>query len=106
MEFFDYDPHSGTTDYFEMDSEGMIRIRSEQDVGPLLDLNASLRNEGIKNIKGSWLRHYATVPMTVILELRQKGVDFYNPDHSKRVFQEIESNYPYLKVDNMKHIPK
>ncbi len=104
MELFDYDPETGQTDYFDYDHlTGKFTITTVEDVQPLLDLNASYRNEGIKNVKGSWIRHYATVPMTVILEMKKKGIDFYNEDHSKRVFQEIEANYPYLKVDNMRH---
>jgi len=41
--------------------------------------------------------------MTVILEMRSKGIDFYDKDHQGRVIQEIEANYPHLKVDNMRH---
>jgi hypothetical protein len=105
MDFFDYDPETGRTDYFDLDHlTGRVQIRTVEDVEPLLDLNASLRNEGIKKISNKHgLRHYATVPMTVILELKQKGIDFYDRNDAKRVFQEIETNYPYLKVDNMRH---
>ncbi len=107
MDWFDYDPLTGQTDYFDLDPmTGQVAIRTEEDVQPLLDLNASYRNEGIKHVKGAPLRHYATVPMTVILEMRNKGIDFYNKDHAKRVLQEIEINYPNLKVDNMRHSVK
>ena len=105
MELFDYDPVTGASYYFDHDeSTNKTYIRTEQDVKPLLDLNMSLRNEGIKHLpSGALLRHYATVPMTVILELKQKGIDFYDQNDAKRVFQEIEANYPLLKVDNMRH---
>lgn len=103
MDLFHYDPFTGASEYFDMDPDGRISITTQEDVQPLLDLNAAYRNEGIKSVKGSWLRHYATVPMTVILEMRNKGIDFYNKDHAKKVLQEIESTYPYLKVDNMRH---
>ena len=107
MEWFDYNPETCETDYFDYDYlTGKIQIRTEQDVAPLLDYTSALRNEGIKHVNGAWIRHYAIVPMTVILELRQKGIDFYNPDHARRVHIEIETNYPNLKVDNMRHIPK
>ena len=105
MELFDYDQVTGASYYFDHDeSTNKTYIRTEQDVKPLLDLNMSLRNEGIKHLpSGALLRHYATVPMTVILELKQKGIDFYDQNDAKRVFQEIEANYPLLKVDNMRH---
>lgn len=106
MELFNYDASTGQTEYMDVDSEGIVSLRTEEDVQPLLDLNQSFRNEGIKNVKGAWIRHYATVPMTVILEMRNKGIDFYKKDHQKRVFQEIEANYPHLKVDNMRHSVK
>lgn len=107
MDLFDYDPVTGQSTYFDFDPlDGKTYLRTEEDVQPLLDLNAAYRNEGIKNAKGSWIRHYATVPMTVILAMRVKGINFYNKDHQKRVFQEIEINYPHLKVDNMRHSVK
>jgi hypothetical protein len=38
------------------------------------------------------------------MELKQKGIDIFNPDHEKRMFQEINTNYPYLKtVDHKNH---
>jgi hypothetical protein len=103
-EFFHFDEFSGATEYTDFDPiTGQCHITTEQDIQPLLDLNASYRNEGIKHVNGLSFRHYASVPMVVILELRKKGIDFYNRDHLKRVLQEIEINYPYLKVDTMKH---
>ena len=103
-EWFNFDEFSGTTEYTDFDPiTGQCHITYEQDVQPLIDLNTSLRNEGIKHVNGAPFRHYATVPNVVILELRRKGIDFHNRDHLRRVLQEIETNYPYLKVDNMKH---
>lgn len=107
MEFFDYDAVTGITEYFDMDPmTGQVSIRSEENVQPLLDLNLSLRNEGVKNVKGSPIRHYATVPATVILEMMNKGIDFYDRNDFPKVIAEIEANYPKLKVDNMRHSVK
>jgi hypothetical protein len=107
MDFFDYDAATGQTSYFDMDPlTGKIQIRIEEDVAPLLDLNAAFRNEGIKNVKGLPFRHYASVPMSVIMEMHLKGIDFYDKNDAPRVFREIETNYPYLKVDNMRHSVK
>ena len=57
-----------------------------------------LHREDIK--KGWW--HYATIPPIVQLQLRAKGINISDPDHQKRMIQEINTNYPYLKcVDGM-----
>ena len=107
MDFFDYDPISGTTEYFSFDySTGIAKVTAVQNLQPLLDHNQALRNEGIKHVTGAPIRHYATVPQTVILEMLMKGIDFHNNDHQGRVIQEIEANYPHLKVDNMRHSVK
>jgi hypothetical protein len=105
MDLFDYDPVTGASYYFDHDeSSNKTYIRTEQDVKPLLDLNMAYRNEGIKKLpSGAMLRHYASVPMTVILEMRAKGIDFYDQNDARKVIQEIEANYPLLKVDNMRH---
>lgn len=107
MDFFSYDPLTGTTEYFDFDhSSGVAKVTAVQELQPLLDHNLALRNEGIKNVKGAPIRHYATVPQTVILEMLAKGIDFHNVDHQGRVISEIEANYPHLKVDNMRHSVK
>jgi hypothetical protein len=104
MELFDYDPMTGATEYYDFDPmSGQAKVTAVQELKPLLDHNLALRNEGIKNVKGSPIRHYATVPMTVILEMKSRGIDFYDKNDAPKVFREIESNYPHLKVDNMRH---
>ena len=110
MDFFDYDPLTGVTDYFDMDPEGKIHITSKQDVKPLLDHNAALRNEGIKDgpdKKGhAMMRHYASVPQIVIMEMLNKGIDFFAKDDFPKVIAEINANYPYLKVTNKNYAVK
>lgn len=99
-EFLDYDPITGITHYFEHDdATNLSSIRSVQDVEPLLDYTRSLANAnaadgGIK--KGWWL--YAKIPPVVQLQLRQKGIDINDPTATKRIIQEINENYPALKV--------
>lgn len=107
MDLFEYDPVTGITEYFDMDPmTGAVSIRSEENVQPLLDLNLSMRNEGIKHVKGSPIRHYATVPATVIMDMLNKGINFYKREDFPRVISEIETNYPKLKVDTMRHSVK
>src|SRR5688572_22952121 len=106
-EFFDYDPLLGVTKYFDYDeSKGDAVIRSEQDLQPLLSRNAELRNTGATDygIKGEFW-HYASIPPVVQLELRRKGIDIYSKDKTmiRRMFDEINANYPALKVTQKAH---
>ncbi len=43
--FFDYDPLTGTTEWFEATDDG-FRIYTEMDAAPILDLNAHKRSMG------------------------------------------------------------
>lgn len=99
-EFFDYDPLTGVRHDYEYDAEtGNATIHTSQDVSALLDYNKILANDSLtdKGIKENWWL-YAKVPPVVILQMRKKGIDFYNRDHFQRVLQEINSFYPALKV--------
>ena len=104
MDLFDYDPLTGTAEYFDYDPmSGAAKVTAVQELTPLLDHNLALRNEGIKHKTGSPIRHYATVPLTVILEMKKNGIDFYDKNDMPKVLKEIEATYPHLKVDNMRH---
>lgn len=105
-EYFDYDPLTGIKYFTEQEGDDTLLIRT-QDVQPLLDRNKAMANEGVmdKGIKESWW-HYCDIPAVVELELRKKGIDIYNPDHGRRMFEEINCNYPYLKRTHKKHVGK
>ena len=100
----DHDPATGVTEWFEYDPVAdEVTIYSEQknrDIKAFLDLATKKRNneeatkQGIK--KGFW--HYATLPPHVIVELKAKGIDVFNPNHTKAVVKEINANYPATKV--------
>ncbi len=103
-QFFDYNPHRGTWYEDETDEDGNMTIKTWQDVEPVLDLTRARRNSGEvdKGIKrGFW--HYATIPAHVELELREKGINLYNPNQTKEVLKEINTNYKYLKNTDLTH---
>ena len=105
-QFFSFDPGNGITAYTDYDhaTDKMI-VRQEQDVEPLLDHTKSLANEGLtdKSMKdGMWL--YAQIPPVVIMELKKKGINIYNRDDHKRLFQELNTNYKYLKTTSRTHV--
>ena len=106
-QFFDYDPLTGVTEYFDYDeSTGEAKIIHSQDVSAALDRSKSLANtgatdQGIK--KGMW--NYATLPQTVQIAMRAKGIDIYSKEPSmvNRMLKEIDENYPWCKNTTKKH---
>lgn len=102
---FDYDPINQTHQYFDYDPmTGDISITTVQDVADALDILAAKRNDPEawkKGVKESFA-HYATITPVVEMELKKKGINIYDKNCSKRLMQEIEQNYPYLKVTEKK----
>lgn len=102
--FFDYDPLNGMVEYFDQ-SDDKAFIRYEQNVQPLLDRQKALANEGIADggiKKGLFLGF--SLPAVVQMEIMKKGISVHprNKKEWKRLFQEVESNYPYLKATHKK----
>lgn len=98
---------NGATDYLDLVEDGndmTAVVEHVQDVQPLIDRQRQIANDGIndKGIKrGLWL--YCSIPMTVVVELRNKGINVHNPDHRTRMLQEINTNYPLLKATTKHH---
>lgn len=105
-EFFSYDPLTGIRKLFDYDEPTQtVFIRSEQDVKPLLDRNAELRNTKACDDPKRELRLWATIPPVVQLELRRRGLDIFSNDQAelRRCRQVIDREYPYLKTTDFKH---
>lgn len=106
-DFLEYDPKSGLRRLFDYDEmTGDAYIRTEQDVAPLISQSQAIANSGEGDAgikKGFW--KYAELPPVVQLELRKKGIDIYSKDPTmiRRMFQEINANYPYLKTTHKHH---
>ncbi len=101
----------GTKVWFEHDSiEKKNHIHYEHpDVEPILEYTKALRlaseysKEGIK--KEWW--HYMHIPDIVICKLRfEHGLDVWNKNHQKRIFEVINRDFAYLKVTEGKHVPR
>jgi hypothetical protein len=106
-EFFDYDPLTGATEWYE-EADGKISIHTEQDVEPILDWCKKLANEGLPddNWKKNEVSVYAVLPAVVLGHLAKKGVRFLDPNHVGRVVEEINQNFPYLKTTYKHHAVK
>jgi hypothetical protein len=103
-EFFDYDPLTGVSYYTEQEGNTTL-LHTVQDCQGLIDRNTKISNEGLadKGIKENWW-HYCDIPTVVMLELRKKGIDIFNPDDGERMFEIINRDYPYLKRTHKKHV--
>jgi hypothetical protein len=102
--FVDYDPTRGVETYEDM-NDGHLQIHYKQDLDPLLDYTARLRNDGLTDhgIKND-LWHYAQIPPVIIMEMRFKhGVDVFKKADLKRVFELINREYPKLKTTEKNH---
>lgn len=104
----DYDPETGVTDVFEYDPlTDTTTLSRQQDVETILEDNKLLQNNddywkhGVKND----FAHYATIPLILIEKwLNEEGLDVFNKNHEKRVFQKLNSpEYRYLKTTTKVH---
>lgn len=106
----DHDPLTGITTWFDYDpATDMTFVGREQDVEAILERNKILQNherytrDGFKN---EWW-HYATIPNVLIEKWKvEEGIDVFNKDHSKRVYQKLNApEYRYLKTTTKTHRP-
>lgn len=107
MELFDFDPQTGIRTLWDYDPDtGKGIMRREQDATPFLDLAAELRNSGVNSgrLDDEYLEHYAILPPGVIMELKQKGIDIYDPNSTAALLVAIQRDYPHLKVTNRTHL--
>lgn len=102
----EYDPHTGLIEQNAYcDERKAFIVHKQQYVGALLDRNKELANTGATDIgikKGLW--HYASVPLVVQYELLTKyGLNFHDKNHTDRIFEVINRDYPYLKTTAKHH---
>lgn len=108
---FDYDPATGVTDVFEYNAATDTTIlHRTQDVSPIIEDNKLLQNNpdywkaGVKKD----FAHYAAIPIVIIEKWKNEhGIDVFNKNHEKRVFQMLNSpEYRFLKTTTKVHNPR
>jgi hypothetical protein len=109
-EFFDYHPHNGVLETFDWDETNQRAIiHHKSDLEMFFARNAEARNTGAcdKGLMegGKEFHFYASLTPIVQIELRQKGIDIYSKDPTmiRRMFAEINKNYPYCKMTAKHH---
>lgn len=103
----DFNPLTGERVLFDYDAhQDRMVLTHQQDVRRELDfahnksVDDSATQRGIKND----LWHYARVPNIVILEMKQKhGVDFFDRNHKKKVFELLNTEYKWCKTTDKHH---
>jgi len=103
----DYDPLKGLTTWFNYDAHTeQMTITYEQDVSRFVDFAHKLAvmpeytAHGIKN--DMW--HYARVPEVVQYEMLFKhGVDIGKPEHRKKFFELLNTEYKKCKTTEKMH---
>lgn len=86
----------------------ILHVHKSEDVQPLLDRNAELRNTGATNIgikKGFW--HLCSIPVTIQYELLTKyKLSVCNKHHFEEIGRIIQREYPYLMTSTKRHFGK
>jgi hypothetical protein len=101
----EYDPVKGIREDNAIDPDsGDLVVTKWQDVEPLLERNAAIRNSGDADAgirKGLW--HYASIPEVIQYEMLKKGINVQSKWDRAKVLDEINANYPHLKLTNKHH---
>lgn len=108
-EFFEFDPITGIkTELAWSESEQQMTVIRSADVEPVLNFTKAVANEvGLNRegiAEGWWI--YAKLPPIVILQMRAKGIDVFDRNDQQRMFEEINTHYPHLKMTTGKEFGK
>lgn len=98
-ELIDFDPVTGERMFLCRDADG-YSIRQEHDVTPVIEANKANATEGFDKRKDLWLA--ARVPIGIMFEWKKRyGVEFWNPNHKKRVMNLLDDpEWRYLRVNH------
>lgn len=106
----DVDPMTGLATYHDYDALNKRNVITyEQDISKTVDFSEALANDGESTKRGlkESMLHYAHIPDIVALKMKfEDGVDPFDPNNSRRVFELVNSKYKRLKTTNLVHRPK
>lgn len=101
---------TGLATYHHFDEETQKSIISySQDVSATVDLSEAIANDGNSTKRGlkESMLHYAHIPDIVALKMKfEDGVDPFDANNSKKVFDLINTKYKRLKTTTLVHRPK
>jgi hypothetical protein len=104
-EFFDYDPVTGVTEYYEETTDGKFHIHTYQDVEPIMDAAKRLKNEGAPDEvwKRDGVSMYASLPMVIVHDMLKRGINVFDQNDMPKVIQEINTTYSNFKTTYKHH---
>lgn len=110
-EFFDYNPDTGVTYSTDFDElTGTMHVHSSQDVSPLVERNKLYKTHNANDkIMGVDFFRYASIPPTVVVSLKQRGLNLFTKDQAEllRIRSILQTEYPDLVTTNKRiYIPK
>ena len=101
---------TGLATYHHFDEETKKSIISySQDASATVDLSEAIANDGNSTKRGlkESMLHYAHIPDIVALKMKfEDGVDPFDANNSKKVFDLINTKYKRLKTTTLVHRPK
>lgn len=104
MILFDEDKEAGIVQTYDYNPDrDEHSITTHQDVSALLDALKAKRNNTAEFGKVEEWAHYCSIPTTVIIELKNKGIDIFDKNCTKRLISEINTNYAWLKATTKNH---
>ena len=104
-EYFDHDPLTGVTEYYEQTPDGKISIHTYQDVSQIVESSKALANSGEPDDqwkKNGWTM-YAQIPLVVVGQMLKRGINVFDQNHIGAVVREVNQNYPLLKTTYKHH---
>jgi hypothetical protein len=104
-EFFDYDPMTGITEYYEETSDGKFHIHTVQDVSPHMERALRIRNEGTADDawKETGWTMYADIPLSIVGEMMKRGINIFDQNDLPKVVKEINTTYSNFKTTYKHH---
>lgn len=103
--YFDYDPMTGVTEYFEETPDGMYHIHTYQDVEPILKWSQYIKNTGTAD--EAWTKDGATVyaymPAVIIGQMMARGINVFDQNDLPRVVHEMNTTYANFKTTDKHH---
>lgn len=104
-EFFDYDPVSGVTEFYEETADGQIHIHTMQDVEPFMDAAQRMRNAGGPDEawKARGCTVYATLPPVIVAHMLKRGINVFDQNDIAKVVHEVNTTYSNFKTTYKHH---
>jgi hypothetical protein len=104
-DFFDYDPVTGITEYYEETNDGKFHIHTYQDIEPHKDAALRMRNEGGPD--DAWKKTnttmYASLPLSIVHDMLKRGINIFDQNDLPKVISEINTTYSAFKTTYKNH---